>query len=61
MTFVFVRHAQPDHTWIDDDSTRPLTIEGQQDSKTVLELMVQHLAQFLIITTQSLVVMIFSE
>ena len=38
MTIVyFVRHAQPDHTWTDDDSTRPLTIEGQQDSKIVYE------------------------
>ena len=34
MTIVyFVRHAQPDHSWNEDDSTRPLTIEGQQDSK----------------------------
>lgn len=38
MTIVyFVRHAQPNHIWTDDDSTRPLTIEGQQDSKVVYE------------------------
>ena len=33
----FIRHAQPDHSWTSDDSTRPLTIEGQQDSKIVYE------------------------
>ena len=38
MTIVyFVRHAQPDHSWSADDSTRPLTLEGQQDSKIVYE------------------------
>jgi 2,3-bisphosphoglycerate-dependent phosphoglycerate mutase len=38
MTIVyFIRHAQPDHTWIADDCTRPLTLEGQQDSKIVYE------------------------
>jgi len=38
MTIVyFVRHAQPDHSWNEDDSTRPLTVEGQQDSKIVYE------------------------
>ncbi len=38
MTIVyFIRHAQPDHSWTADDCTRPLTIEGQQDSKIVYE------------------------
>lgn len=32
----FVRHAQPEHAW-EDDRTRPLTAEGKQDSKAVLE------------------------
>lgn len=32
----FVRHAQPDYDW-DDDQTRPLTEEGKNDSKIVLE------------------------
>ncbi len=32
----FVRHAQPDHVW-EDDRTRPLTDEGREDSKKVLE------------------------
>lgn len=32
----FVRHAQPDHTWKDDRS-RPLTTEGKEDSKIVLD------------------------
>ena len=32
----FVRHAQPEHMW-EDDRTRPLTAEGKQDSKTVLD------------------------
>lgn len=32
----FVRHAQPDHM-LEDDRIRPLTAEGKQDSKIVLE------------------------
>ncbi|MBD5470056.1 MAG: histidine phosphatase family protein [Lachnospiraceae bacterium] len=32
----FVRHAQPEHKW-EDDRTRPLTAEGKQDSKIVLD------------------------
>lgn len=32
----FVRHAQPEHAW-EDDRTRPLTQEGQEDSAMVLE------------------------
>lgn len=32
----FVRHAQPDFMW-EDDKTRPLTAEGVQDSKMVLD------------------------
>lgn len=32
----FVRHAQPIHSW-KDDRTRPLTEEGMEDSKKVLE------------------------
>lgn len=32
----FVRHAQPEHAW-EDDRTRPLTKEGIEDSKQVLE------------------------
>lgn len=32
----FVRHAQPEHDWI-EDRTRPLTLEGVEDSKKVLE------------------------
>ncbi|MCM1182584.1 MAG: histidine phosphatase family protein [Roseburia sp.] len=32
----FVRHAQPEHMW-EDDRTRPLTAEGRQDSKMVLD------------------------
>lgn len=32
----FVRHAQPEHTW-EDDRTRPLTPEGKDDAKKVLE------------------------
>lgn len=32
----FVRHAQPDHAW-EDDRTRPLTMEGREDSRKVLE------------------------
>lgn len=32
----FVRHAQPEHMW-EDDRTRPLTAEGVQDSKIVLD------------------------
>ncbi len=32
----FVRHAQPDFEW-EDDRTRPLTAEGKEDSKVVVE------------------------
>lgn len=32
----FVRHAQPSHIW-EDDRTRPLTAEGNKDSKIVLD------------------------
>lgn len=32
----FVRHAQPEHAW-EDDRTRPLTDEGRNDSKVVLD------------------------
>ncbi|WP_186423655.1 histidine phosphatase family protein [Lacrimispora celerecrescens] len=32
----FVRHAQPDHAW-EDDRTRPLTMEGREDSRKVLK------------------------
>lgn len=32
----FVRHAQPNFKWI-DDLTRPLTSEGEQDKKIVLD------------------------
>lgn len=32
----FVRHAQPDHAW-EDDRSRPLTREGREDSRKVLE------------------------
>lgn len=32
----FVRHAQPDHAW-EDDRSRPLTMEGREDSRKVLE------------------------
>ena len=32
----FVRHAQPDFSW-EDDRTRPLTAEGKEDSKVVVE------------------------
>ncbi|MBQ4283497.1 MAG: nucleotidyltransferase family protein, partial [Lachnospira sp.] len=32
----FVRHAQPEHNW-EDDRTRPLTAEGKEDSKVVLD------------------------
>ena len=32
----FVRHAQPNFAW-EDDRTRPLTAEGKEDSKVVLE------------------------
>ena len=32
----FVRHAQPQHDW-EEDKTRPLTVEGKEDSKIVLE------------------------
>ena len=32
----FVRHAQPEHAW-EDERTRPLTKEGLEDSKQVLE------------------------
>ena len=32
----FVRHAQPDHS-CSDDRTRPLTAEGDADTKIVLE------------------------
>lgn len=32
----FVRHAQPDHGWV-DDRTRPLTEEGKNDSRIVLD------------------------
>lgn len=32
----FVRHAQPEHDW-EDDRTRPLTVEGIEDSKKVHE------------------------
>ena len=32
----FVRHAQPDFAW-EDDRTRPLTAEGKEDSKIVVE------------------------
>lgn len=33
----FVRHAQSDHTTGEDDRIRPLTAEGKQDSRIVLE------------------------
>ena len=37
MTHVyFVRHAQPLHAW-EDDRTRPLTDEGREDAKSVLQ------------------------
>ena len=32
----FVRHAQPQHDW-KEDRTRPLTDEGKEDSKAVIE------------------------
>ncbi len=32
----FVRHAQPEHGW-EDDRTRPLTLQGMEDSKQVIE------------------------
>ena len=32
----FVRHAQPEYMW-EDERTRPLTAEGKQDSKIVLD------------------------
>jgi len=32
----FVRHAQPEHMW-EDDRTRPLTEDGKNDSKIVLD------------------------
>jgi 2,3-bisphosphoglycerate-dependent phosphoglycerate mutase len=32
----FVRHAQPDYAW-KDDRTMPLTVEGREDSRKVLE------------------------
>lgn len=32
----FVRHAQPDHHW-EEDRTRPLTAEGKEDTKIVLD------------------------
>lgn len=32
----FVRHAQPEYIW-EDERTRPLTAEGKQDSKIVLD------------------------
>ncbi len=32
----FVRHAQPDHAW-EDDKSRPLTMEGREDSRKVLK------------------------
>ena len=35
-TVYFVRHAQPEHMW-EDDSTRPLTAEGERDAEKVLE------------------------
>lgn len=31
-----VRHAQPEHNW-EDDRTRPLTVEGKNDAKIVLD------------------------
>lgn len=34
----FVRHAQPEHSW-KEDRTRPLSDEGLQDSKQVVELL----------------------
>lgn len=34
-TVFFVRHAQPEHIW-KDDQTRPLTAEGKADCKIVL-------------------------
>lgn len=34
----FVRHAQPLHIWL-EDSTRPLTDEGVEDSKRVTEVL----------------------
>ncbi len=34
----FVRHAQPEHAW-EDDRTRPLTEEGRQDAKIVMEIL----------------------
>ncbi len=33
----FVRHAQSEHAW-EEDRTRPLTPEGKEDSKIVLDL-----------------------
>lgn len=36
ITIYFVRHAQPEHAW-EEDHTRPLTKEGIEDSKKVLE------------------------
>ena len=33
----FVRHAQPEHDWENEDRTRPLTEEGKKDSVVVLE------------------------
>lgn len=35
-TLYFVRHAQPRHDW-EDDRTRPLTSEGLEDCKIVLD------------------------
>ena len=32
----FVRHAQPEYMW-EDERTRPLTAEGKQDSKIILD------------------------
>lgn len=34
----FVRHAQPDHLWV-DDRTRPLTEEGKEDTRLVSNLL----------------------
>lgn len=34
----FVRHAQPDHAW-EEDRTRPLTQEGLEDRKKVVEVL----------------------
>jgi len=35
-TFYFIRHAEPDHSW-KEDSTRPLSKEGIEDRKLLIE------------------------